>query len=369
MGFVRPTGRNRRQTALFSALIAISAALLLAAGPASAALSDEARAEIQHQRGTRALRAGDPDKAIEWFDKALALQPDHIESMAMKARALLEAGRAAEAEAVTQQLRTLRPDDHEVAYLLGLTAYRQQDWISAQRYLEEARDANPGDANVRLYLGRVYQELGQDSGAERELNEAIRLQPELRAPATFRLAILHLQRGENKQAKRLFKEVAEIDRSSELASQAELYLKLMSGTEQRRIGFWLKLGGAWDSNLTLAGSGDLSESSGRNGVRSSVEMGLNARLFTWKDVTVRAGMTNYISYYIDQNPDDFDIQQTRPWLLASWQPLEWLAFDTRLTHERVYRDYHTFKTANFISPAIRILPKPGWVTRLFVEYE
>ena len=43
MGFVRPTGRNRRQTALFSALIAISAALLLAAGPASAALSDEAR--------------------------------------------------------------------------------------------------------------------------------------------------------------------------------------------------------------------------------------------------------------------------------------------------------------------------------------
>ena len=54
---------------------------------------------------------------------------------------------------------------------------------------------------------------------------------------------------------------------------------------------------------------------------------------------------------------------------ATWQPVEWLAFDTRVTHERVYRDLNSFKVANYVSPAIRIIPKPGWVTRLFAEGE
>jgi len=370
MGFVRPCGRDRLRSASFAAVAAAALlALLAASAPAQAALDDAARAEIHHQRGAHALRSGEPEEAIGWFDKALALEPQRVESLALKARALLELGRAAEAEAVTQELRTVAPDDYDVTFLLALTAYRQQDWISAQRYLEEARGLNPDDPRVHLYLGRTYQELGQDTDAERSLLEAARLDPEFRAPAAYRLGILHLQRGESKQARDRFEEVTELDPGSELAGSAALYLKLMSATEPRRLTYWAKLGMAWDSNLTIAGGGDLVEASDESGWRSSLEVGFNARLFTWESLTVRAGMTNYISYHIDTPFHEFDIQQIRPWLLTTWQPLEWLAFDTRLTHERVYRNFNSFKVANFVSPAVRILPAPGWVTRLFVEYE
>ena len=371
MGFVRPTGRNRRQTALFGAFAAIVAALLLGAAPAQATLSDEARAEIDHQRGAHALRAGEPAEAIEWFDKALALQPDRADSLALKSRALLELGRAEEAEAVTEKVRELRPDDYDVTFLLALTAYRQQDWISAQRYLEEARGQNPNDPRVRLYLGRTYQELGADSQAEAELLEAARLDPDFRAPASFRLGILHLQRGEQKQAKARFKEVSQLAPGSELAGQAELYLKLMAATQPKRVNAWVRLEGAWDSNVTLGGNGDLVDSSDESAWRAAVEIGANIRLFTWNGLTMRVGATNYASYhpYTSSTLHDFDIEQTRPWLLTTWQPLEWLAFDTRFTHERVYRNLESFKVANYVSPAIRILPKPGWVTRLFGEYE
>jgi len=367
MGFVRPSGRNRRDTALFGALTAIAAALLLAVGPAGAALDDEARAEIHHQRGAHALRSGDPEKAVEWFDKALALEPDHADSLALKSRALLELGRAEEAEAVGEQLQQMRPDDYDVTFLLALTAYRQQDWITAQRHFEAAREQNPNDPRVRLYLGRTYQELGADGAAEAELLEAARLDPDFQAPASFRLGILHLQRGEQKQARARFEEVREFSPGSELAGQAELYLKLMSANQPRRLSYWVRLGAAYDSNLTLAGGGDLIESSDESGYRSSLETGASLRLFTWKGLTLRTGFTNYASYHNKEH--EFDIQQVRPWLLTTWQPLEWLAFDTRLTHERVYRNFHSFKTANYISPAVRFLPAPGWVTRLFVEYE
>jgi Flp pilus assembly protein TadD len=350
-------------------LAALAATLMLATPPAHATLDDSARAEIQHQRGARALRMGNQEEAIEWFDKALALQPDRVDSMALKARALLEAGRTEEAEAVTEQIRTLKPGDVDVAFLLALTAYRQQDWISAERYLEEARDATPNDPKVRLYLGRTYQELGRDTDAERELLTAAELDPEFRAPAAYRLGILHLQRGEGKQAKKRFEEARDLDPDSELADSAEVYLKLMAATEPRRLTYWAKLGMAWDSNLTLAGGGDLVEASDEAGWRSSLEVGLNARLFTWNGFTMRTGITNYASYHIDTPFHEFDIQQVRPWVLFTYQPLEWLALDTRLTHERVYRNWNSFKIANFVSPAIRILPKPGWVTRAFVEYE
>jgi len=365
MGFVWPSGRNRRLIALFGGLAA--AALLASAAPAGAAMDAAARAEIQHQRGAHALRAGNPEEAIQYLDKALALEPDRIESLALKARALLEAGRAAEAEAVTQKLRKLRPNDYDATFLLALTAYRQQDWISAQRYLEEARSANPSDPRVHLYLGRTYQELGRDTAAQGELEEAARLDPEFRAPASYRLAILHLQRNEPREARRLFQQVKQLEPGSELASSAELYLKLMAANQPRRISYWAKLGGAYDSNITLSGGGDLVESSDKDGVRGSLETGVNARLFSWKGLSFRTGVTNYVSRHNREH--DFDIQQIRPWVLATWQPLEWLAFDTRLTHERIWRDYHAFKNAWYVSPAVRFIPRPGWVTRFFVDLE
>jgi tetratricopeptide (TPR) repeat protein len=352
------------QTAVFGVLVAG----VLAAAPAGATLDDTARAEILHQRGAHALRTGDTQKALEWLWEALKIDDERPDTLALYARALLESGRAADAEQVMKVLRRVKPGDGDVSFLLGVTAYRQQDWITARQYLEEARDANPSDPRVRLYLGRAYQELGEDSKAIVELNEAGRLDPEMRGPAAYRLGILHLQRGENGEARDRFEEVIELDPGTDLASSSELYLKIMEASEPQRVSYWVKLGGAWDSNMTLAGAEDeVSGTSDVNGWEGSLEVGLNARLAHWKGLTLRAGFDNYVSYHNREH--EFDIQQVMPWALATYQPLEWLAFDARFTYEQVWRNYHHFKGAYYAQPAIRFIPRPGWVTKFFWEYE
>jgi tetratricopeptide (TPR) repeat protein len=354
-----------------TAFSGVLAAALLAAVPAGAALDDAARAEIFHQRGAHALRQGDTQKALEWLWEALKIDDERPDTLALYARALLEAGRPADAEQVMKVLRRVKPGDGDVSFLLGVTAYRQQDWITARQYLEEARDANPSDARVRLYLGRAYQELGEDSKAIVELNEAVRLDPEMQGPAAYRLAILHLQRSENDEAKDRFKEVIEVAPGTDLAKSAETYLKIMEQSEPQRVSYWVKLGAAWDSNMTLAGAEDeVSGTGGVNGWESSLEVGLNARLVHWKGLTLRAGFDNYVSFHNHEH--DFDIKQVMPWALATYQPVEWLAFDARFTYEQVWRNWESeshFKRAYYTQPAIRFIPRPGWVTKFFWEHE
>ena len=364
MACTRPLGRERRNFAVFALLFAV---LLAPAPAAQAALDDAARAEILHQRGARALRTGDTSEALVKLYESLQLRPDHPETLALYARALLEAGRPAEAEQVTQRLRMLHPGDSDVMFLLAITAYRQQDWIAARRYLEEARAARPDDARVRLYLGRAYQELGEDSNAETELQEAARLDPDFQGPAAYRLAILHLQRSEMSDAKRFFEEVRSVDPDSELAKSAELYLRLMQERAPKRLSYWAKLGAAYDSNLTLAGANDQVAQTDEDGVRGSLEVGLNGKLFEWQGLSMRSGFTNYVSYHNKEH--SFDIQQVRPWMLLSYQPLEMLAFDVRLTYEQVWRNYHHFKSAYYVEPAIRFMPMRGWLSRVFWEWE
>ncbi len=364
MGFTRLLGKERRIVAGFSALVA---ATLLAAGPASAALDDAARAEILQQRGAHALRTGDTEAALLKLYESLQLRPDHPETLALYARALLESGRPAEAEQVTQRLRRSNPNDPDVHFLLALTAYRQQDWIAARGHLEAARAAAPQDARVRLYLGRAYQELGEDQNAEIELQEAARLDPEFQGPAAYRLGLLHLQRSELRDAERFFEEVREIDPDSELARSAERYLQELRKRQPQRISLWARLGAAYDSNLTIAGADDQVDQSSVDGYRAVLETGLNARVFEWNGLSLRTGFTGYVSYHNKEH--SFDIQQIRPWTSLSYQPLQQLAFDVRLTHERVWRNYHSFKAANFVQPAIRIMPAKGYLTRIFGEWE
>jgi hypothetical protein len=82
---------------------------------------------------------------------------------------------------------------------------------------------------------------------------------------------------------------------------------------------------------------------------------------------MRSGFTNYVSYHNKEH--SFDIQQVRPWMLLSYQPLEMLAFDVRLTYEQVWRNYHHFKSAYYVEPAIRFMPMRGWLSRVFWEWE
>ncbi len=138
------------------------------------------RAEIRRRRGDLA-------GAVEDLNRALAFKPE-ARSRVARALALLEAGDAALARKELEAVAAERPGDPDAWN--GLGAYhliRRDDDAAALRAFERAVALRPGDAKFRSNRGLARFHAGDATGAVRDQEEALRLDPEL--------ADAHLRRG------------------------------------------------------------------------------------------------------------------------------------------------------------------------------
>ncbi len=160
-------------------------------------------ADAHHLLGLSYSLAGQPDKALEQLDRALALNPNYIEALIHRAlvlnelgredeanamlrrarsvtterrggfhghvasklanqpfhdlryklgRLLLEAGRALEAHEHFQIIVRERPSFLDAAAMLGLACYLAGDGLAARAVWEELRARRPEDPRVEAYL-------------------------------------------------------------------------------------------------------------------------------------------------------------------------------------------------------------------------
>jgi Flp pilus assembly protein TadD len=119
-------------------------------------------------------------------------------------KALLSAGRAAEAGEVMQELVLLQPDNAVFYLQLGVAAYYQKKYGEAQTCFRKAIELDPAFANAYSNLGGVLSDQGKHSEAEAVLRKAIDLKPDS-AEANVNLgnALTRLQRyGEAEAAYR-----------------------------------------------------------------------------------------------------------------------------------------------------------------------
>jgi tetratricopeptide (TPR) repeat protein len=95
-------------------------------------------AALQQRAGNLALRLGRVNEALEWLDRAVALDSRLVAAHIARSRALLVAGRAEAALAAAQQARALAPDQAQPAALAAeaLIALRRDD--EARPLLEQA---------------------------------------------------------------------------------------------------------------------------------------------------------------------------------------------------------------------------------------
>jgi len=85
----------------------------------SLGLSPQDEAAAWSKRGNLLQKAGDFDRAIEAYDRGLALFPSHINCLCNKAQALEQVGRRLEALASAQIALRLEPDHQEALLLCG----------------------------------------------------------------------------------------------------------------------------------------------------------------------------------------------------------------------------------------------------------
>lgn len=142
-------------------------------------------ARLWAQAGNAALAGGNPARAREDLDAALARGlPDGIdkgEAFLDRARALVALGDLAQARESIDHAMELAPQD-PLGWLLSATLARRQDQMTlAQAHIARAVKMSPDDASVALEEGNIAVLTGHEDVARAAWSRAARLAPD--APA------------------------------------------------------------------------------------------------------------------------------------------------------------------------------------------
>ncbi|AOG00648.1 tetratricopeptide repeat family protein [Blastomonas sp. RAC04] len=161
---------------------------------------DNRAANLWTQAGNAALASGDAALALTYFDAAMArgvsegllLGELHLD----RARALVVAGKAEEAEAAFAEAHRLVPED-PLAWLLSATLARRQGKLDrAQADIDIATRLAPRDPEVALEAGNIAASAGKYDIARRNWTQAIDIRPDGPIAKTARNHLTQLDEAE-----------------------------------------------------------------------------------------------------------------------------------------------------------------------------
>lgn len=161
---------------------------------------DKRAANLWTQAGNAMLATGDADKALTYFDAALAqgvsqgllLGELHLD----RARALVVAGQTDAAEIALAEAHRLAPED-PLGWLLSATLARRLGKLDrAQADIDIAARLAPRDPEVALEAGNIAASAGRYDVARRNWTQAIEIRPEGPIAKTARGHLSELDRAE-----------------------------------------------------------------------------------------------------------------------------------------------------------------------------
>ena len=181
-----------------------------AAAELRAALSEDDGLLDAHQLlGTITLLAGDPEPAIGHFQSALALDPEHRQSLLGLANAYRELGRIDEAVVGYRRLLEVAGQDAKATMALARIHVDRAELSEAEQVLTAAAEGREPPAVVANKLGEVMALLGRSGDAETKFRQAISSNPEL-GEAHFNLAVLLDESGRMEDAVTAYRQAEEL---------------------------------------------------------------------------------------------------------------------------------------------------------------
>lgn len=126
-----------------------------------------------------ALKLNNAEKALEFIDRALALNAESAHFHIYRAQCLLALKRLSDAVAEVQQAPDLAPDNavllHNTATFLSMHC---NEHFLACPYYERAVALSPRNADYRFNLAAIYRILGRTEDAETSSDQALELKPD-----------------------------------------------------------------------------------------------------------------------------------------------------------------------------------------------
>jgi tetratricopeptide (TPR) repeat protein len=150
--------------------------------------------------GILAAREGRTDEAIENFQRALQIDPDHLIALDNLGNAYREKRRWEDAKTVLRRALQLNPEDPEANYSLGMVFAQLDDTERAYEYLQKALAARPAYPEALNNLGILYLRTQRQEEAEKSFKESIRVAPAF-DQSYLNLARLYALEGDTRKAR------------------------------------------------------------------------------------------------------------------------------------------------------------------------
>jgi cellulose synthase operon protein C len=157
--------------------------------------------------------------ALPWYDRALAVRPDHLDVLFEKAATLGDAGRASAMLEATRRLLALSENNAQACYLQAVMAARAGRWELARTILYRAGDRMDGIAGIALLRAILMLQAGANDGAIAQLRPLVANRPD-NARARRLLGLAYWRSGSASQV---------IDLLRPLAARGDGYALTLSG--------------------------------------------------------------------------------------------------------------------------------------------
>src|SRR5213594_2212681 len=201
-------------------------------------------ADAHHLLGLSYSLAGQPEKALEQLDRALALNPNYIEALIHRALVLNELGREEEASAVLRRARQVTSErragfhGHVASKLanqhasLGQAYYEAGGLNEAIAQYEAALALGPAFHDLRYKLGRLLLEAGRALDAHEQFQIIVRERPSFLDAAAM-LGLASYLAGDGLAARAVWEELRA--RRPE-DPRVEAYLALLTRSDVTPVG-------------------------------------------------------------------------------------------------------------------------------------
>ncbi len=156
--------------------------------------------------GILAAREGNYDAAIEYFQHALQIDPQHSIALQNLGSAYRQKKDWALAKSMLERALAINPDDPEANYSLGMVYAQQNDTEHAYEYLQKAIAARPAYPEALNNLGILYLHTHKLAEAMQSFEQAIGVAPEY-DQAYLNLARVYAIQGDRERAKTVLRQL------------------------------------------------------------------------------------------------------------------------------------------------------------------
>ena len=156
--------------------------------------------------GLLSARAGDTAAAIDFFQRALEIDPAHLIALLNLGNAYRQRKDWPEAKKALQRALDVGPDDPEVNYSLGMVCAQLEESDRAYEYLKRAVALRPVYPEALNNLGVLYLRTRHTEDAVHSFEESIRVAPEY-DQAYLNLARVYANQGERGKAREVLLEL------------------------------------------------------------------------------------------------------------------------------------------------------------------